>query len=427
MTPSRKLLKGLLIMLAANSTFAAQPAATKPNEDVGLVTRGNNSFALQLYQSLRTREGNLFFSPYSISAATVMAYAGAVGETQQQMANVLCLPTSAESLQKLGVTRPPLTQDQFARVFGGIIKNLNARAAGGKYELRVANALWGQKDYRFLPAFTRLVEQQYGGKLQQVDYISAADAARQTINAWIEGQTNGRIKDLIGPGVLNTMTRLVLTNAIYFKGEWAKPFEKSLTRSMTFVFVSGRPVRVPMMQQQTVCGYGETDKLQLLELPYAGKELSLVILLPKDHRAMAALEESLTPENVTKWLDEMREQEVSMYVPKFTTTSRLTLAQTLQAMGITNAFSPARADFSAMTGKREFFISEVIHQAYVEVNEEGTEASAATAIVVETSGTVFVPRDPIPVFRADHPFVFLIRDKISGSILFLGRMMDPRT
>jgi len=316
-----------------------------------------------------------------------------------------------------------MSQEQLAQVFGKMIKDLNARGGGDKYELRVANALWGQKDYAFLPAFVGLVETQYGGTLRNVDFVAAAEQARQTINAWVAKQTNDKIKDLIGPGVLNAMTRLVLTNAIYFKGNWASQFKKDQTQDQPFTLLDGTKVQVPMMNQQTRFGYAQTDALQVLEMPYKGEELSMVILLPKKTDGIKELEQSLTPEALSKWLTAIRKQKVITSVPKFRMTSKFSLAQILQSMGMTDAFTE-QADFTGMAARRELFLSAVIHQAYVDVNEEGTEAAAATGAVV---GITSAGPDTPPVFRADHPFLFLIRDLKSGSVFFLGRVMNPKT
>jgi serpin B len=286
----------------------------------------------------------------------------------------------------------------------------------------VAKALWGQKGYEFRPAFTYQVETEYDGKLQELDFATAAEAARQTINAWVEKQTNGKIKDLISPGVLNTMTRLVLTNAIYFKGNWAHQFEKDRTREAPFTLPDGKKVQTPMMNQKERFGYAETERSQALELPYSGDELAMVILLPKKTDGIGALEQELTSENLSTWLSTIRKREVIVSIPKFKMTDKFSLERVLAALGMPTAFS-RNADFSGMTGRRDLFISAVIHQAYVDVNEEGTEAAAATAVTMKL---LSVGPGQTPVFRADHPFLFLIRDTKSGSILFLGRVMNPQ-
>jgi len=416
----------LAVMLVLSGTGCSL-GGTQVRETTGAAAKstvkGNNQFALQLYQKLRGGEGNLFFSPYSISTALAMTYAGARGETAEQMAETLRFPTSADVLDKMGISGAALTQQEFAEVFGAIIKDLNARGGTEKYELRVANALWGQQDYRFLPSFTGLVEAEYGGKLQALDFVTAAEPARQTINAWVEKQTNGKIKDLISRGVLNAMTRLVLTNAIYFKGNWARQFEPDRTQEAPFTLTDGKKVQVPMMNQKASFGYAETEHLQVLELPYVGEELSMVILLPKETNGIATLEEQLRAEDLALWVKRVRKREVIVSVPKFEMTSKFSLERVLASMGMPLAFSRG-ADFSGMTGRRDLFISAVIHQAYVDVNEEGTEAAAATAVTMRLTS---IGPDRTPVFRADHPFIFMIRDVKSGSILFLGRVLNPKT
>jgi len=398
----RTVLMWMLVMLATGCSFAGELAAESADRDEERVVEGNSRFALQLYQKLRGGAGNLFFSPYSISTALAMTYAGARSQTETQMAEVLQFPTWREVWLGRRMTladQSANAQKRFAAAFGEIVKNLNARGSEAEYELRVANALWGQKDYEFLSSFTKPVEAAYGGKLQKLDFVTAAEQARKTINAWVEKQTNDKIKDLISPGVLDAMTRLVLTNAIYFKGNWA------------------------MMNQRTRFGYTETDALQVLEMPYVGEELSMVILLPKKTDGIGALERDLTAENLTTWLGQIRKREVIVSVPKFKMTSKFSLATVLASMGMPLAFS-RNADFSGMTGRRDLFISAVIHQAYVDVNEEGTEAAAATGVVMKLTS---LGPDRTPVFKADHPFLFMIRDVKSGSILFLGRVENPKT
>ena len=468
------LMTGVMSM-GCNSLATTKPTETNLSDSARLAACGNNCFALQLYQKLQGEKGNLFFSPYSISTALAMTYAGAKGRTQEQMAQTLCFPTSKEVVQAwrglpalasrgypglalpsrdaplaaerqgqdalatrgqgqdalatreqgrdaLATAHEPLTPEDFARAVGEIIKDLNARGGKGTYELRVANALWGQQDFEFLPSFAKLVEDQYGGHLERVNFVKSVEKARRTINAWVEKQTNGKIKDLIGPGLLDSMTRLVLTNAIYFKGTWASQFKKDGTQDEPFTLLDGSKIRVPMMNQKARFGYGETDTLRVLEMPYVGQELSMVILLPKEAAGISDLEKALTPENISKWLTGVHRQEVIVAVPRFKMTHKFSLGAVLQAMGMADAFSE-QADFSGMTGRRDLFISAVVHQAYVDVNEEGTEAAAATGVTMKL--TAMAP-GRVPVFRVDHPFLFLIRDIRSGSILFLGRTMNPK-
>ena len=401
--------------------ICATGTAGGAEEPQNRVVAGNSRFALQLYQHLRPTDGNLFFSPYSISTAMAMTYAGAKGQTERQMATALCLPTSADVLEAMGLAGAPMTPEQFAQAFGAVIKDLNAQGQAGPYELKVANALWGQAGYAFLPTFTELVETEYGGRLREMDFVEAAEQARQTINAWVARQTNDKIKNLITPGILNPLTRLVLTNAIYFKGSWATEFKKDYTRPEPFTRLDGSTVQAPMMNQRETFRYAETATLQVLELPYVDEALSMVIVLPKAVDGIAQIEEDLTAANLTTWLDAMSRREVVVAIPKFKLTGKFDLNRVLTALGMGEAFSQA-ADFSGMTGRRDLFISAVIHQAYVNVNEEGTEAAAATGVVMKLTSAI--PDRPT-VFRADHPFVFMIRDNKSGSILFLGRVMDP--
>jgi serpin B len=410
-----KTVKCVLILLVMTTTtagcFGADiPAVKEKMEEV--VVEGNNRFAVELYAKLREQEGNLFFSPYSVSAALAMTYAGARGETEAQMAKVLHFPS-----QRAG------DQEQFPPVFGTIIKDLNARGEKGKYELIVANALWGQKGYEFLTEFLGLVESNYDGQLNEVDFIGDTESARKTINAWVEKKTKDKIKDLIPPRVLDQLTRLVLTNAIYFKGNWASQFKKEKNEDAPFTLVGGEKVDTPMMNQTAEFSYMETEDFQGLEMPYVNNELSMIIFLPKRNDGLAEFEKKLTVENLSQWLARLRKREVIVSVPKFKQTCQFSLADVLKQMGMTDAFS-GKADFSGINGKRDLFISAVIHKAFVDVNEEGTEAAAATAVVV---GLTAVGPKETPVFHADHPFLFLIRDNSSGSLLFIGRMINPKT
>jgi serpin B len=414
----------LVVTVTAAGCFGVDtPAVREKTEEV--VVEGNNRFALELYAKLREQKGNLFFSPYSISAALAMTYAGARGETEAQMARVMHFPAGPKVLPKdyQGPIQQGWDQQRFHSAFGAIIKDLNAKGGKGKYELSVANALWGQKGYRFLAEFLELIEARYGGKLNEVDFLTATEAARQTINKWVEKETKDKIKELIKPGILDKFTRLVLTNAIYFKGNWARQFKEEDTKEAAFTLLSGEKVDSPMMNQTAEFGYIETENFQGLELPYVDDELSMIILLPKEANGLTGFEKSLTAENLSQWLAALHKRKVIVSVPKFKMTSEFSLADVLKQMGMEDAFS-GKADFSGMTGKKDLYISAVIHKAFVDVNEEGTEAAAATAVVMRATA---IRPEEIPVFRADHPFLFLIRDNGSGSILFIGRMMNPRT
>lgn len=368
------------------------------------IVEGNNRFAFDLYGQLRQQEGNLFFSPASVSTALAMTSVGARGQTAEQMNKALHFS---------------LEQDRLHPAFGLLHRDFNDKHKG--YQLSVANALWGQKGYSFLTDFVKLTKDHYGAGFQEVDFAGDAEQARQTINAWVEKQTQDKIKELFKPNTLNADSRLVLTNAIYFKGDWAKKFDKQATRDESFLGTAQK-IKVPLMRQSGKFKYLAGDTFQALELPYVGMELSMVILLPKKVDGLSEFEKSLTAANLAAWLEKMRETEMDdVLLPRFKTTAEFQLNRELTALGMTDAFVPDKADFSGMNGKRDLFISRVVHKAFVDVNEEGTEAAAATGVEV---GVTSAPAQR-NVFRADHPFMFLIRDNRFGGILFLGRLVNP--
>jgi serpin B len=388
----------------------ASSSPKQPTEEISAlldtVVKGNSSFALDLYNRLRKQEGNLFFSPYSISTALAMTYAGAGGQTATEMAKVLHFT---------------LEQERLHPTFAALMADLNASEQQG-YQIAVANRLWGQKSYGFSDRFLKTTQNDYGGGLQEVDFAGATEQTRRTINSWVAKKTEDKIQDLIAPGMISAKTTLVLTNAIYFKGAWFSPFDPEKTKDEPFHVTSTQQISVPMMSKTEQYGWADFGSLQVLELPYGqgeetSEELSMVILLPKQVDGLAKLEQQLTPKNLERWLSSLkREQMVAVWLPKFNLTSEFELSKVLANMGMPDAFS-LQADFSAMTGKKGLFISKMIHKAFVEVNEEGTEAAASTA--------VGMTRGANKKFRADRPFVFLIRDNRSGSILFLGRVLNP--
>jgi serpin B len=389
------------LLLLAASIASAQPA------DTDVVVTGNTQFAFDLYARLKSTDGNLFFSPYSISTCLAMTWAGARGNTASQMAGVLHFGTDQTGLHSQ---------------FGELQKQLNAVQEKKDIALNIANALWAQKEHRFLPAFLKIAKSDYAARVEQVDFRTGAESARTEINDWVSGKTAGRIQDLIPPGTLDPMTRLVLVNAIYFKGQWATPFKERDTIPMPFDTTPDQTTTAQFMNLKDTFNYAEAPGLQLLELPYVGGDLSIVVLLPGETNGLKQLEDGLSGEKLDGWLRQASRVKVDVYLPKFKLTQQFALGDTLAAMGMSDAFSD-RADFSGMDGGRDLFISAVIHKAFVEVNEKGTEAAAATGVSV---GAMAIAR-PISeyVFRADHPFLFLIRDVHSGSILFLGRLTDP--
>lgn len=373
--------------------------------DLTTVVQGNTQFALDLYQTLRPAVGNLFFSPYSISTALAMTYAGARGNTKTQMAHVLCFT---------------LDQERLHPAFASLEAILKSVQAKGHILLKIANALWPQVGYPFLEEFLDLAKRYYGVLITPVNYCEA-ETARQRINTWVEEKTEEKIKELIPPGILDALTRLVLTNAIYFKGNWSSQFEVGLTETAPFFVTPFEKVPAPMMAQEHRFKYGESDSLQILELPYVGDDLAMVVLLPSRVDGLTALETTLTVENLEKWISSLEETRVQVFLPRFKISCGFKLNDALVSMGMDDAFDASRANFAGMDGReRWLYIAAVFHKAFVDVNEEGTEAAAATAIVMKVRGI----SQPIPVFRADHPFVFLIRERSTGSILFLGRVVN---
>ena len=398
----------ILLALFSSISFASNEAL----DDVKLIASGNNEFAFNLYSQIKNlpeikqAEGNLFFSPYSISTALAMTYTGARVNTAKEMADVLKFPK--------------LELEKLASSFGALQQQLQADKETSGYQLNVANALWGQKGFGFLNEYLDFNKKYYGSELTELDFAKSEEA-RKTINTWIEDKTNDKIKDLIPSGSIDAMTRMVLTNAIYFKGDWSIKFKEQNTKEADFNVTKDKKVKAKMMYQKEKFGYAELDDMQLLELSYKGDELSMLILLPKTIDAMSSVENELSVEKLAANLKQMRKREVDVYLPKFKITcGTLEMKGILSAMGMKDAFSDA-ADFSGMNGKRNLFISAVMHKAFVEVNEEGTEAAAATGVGISLMS---IPMPP-PVFRADRPFIFMIRDNRSQSILFMGKVGNP--
>jgi serpin B len=405
-------------LLAAATTAAGETAKAAPEaaaapavEDAEAIAASSNAFAVDLYGRLRDRApgDNLFFSPLSISTALAMTYAGASGTTATEMSSVLHLP-GAGTGQAWDVQR-------VSTGFGDLAASLRADPESEGHELALANALWGEKNYTFLPDFTNLLEQSYGAGMNRVDFEGDAEGARKTINAWAARETRDRIQNLIPPGALDAETTLVLTNAVYFKGLWARKFDPRATREATFHGLGG-DATVPFMHQTTDVGYYADPEVQVLDLPYEGGGVSMTIVLPAEGAGgLGAVEGGLSNGKLGMWIDGLRERHVAIYLPRFTLTwGTFDIRDELVALGMQDAFAPGRADFSGMDGTRTLFLSDVFHKAFVDVNEEGTEAAAATAVVALKA---VMPT----VFRADRPFLFLIRDGLTGTIVFAGRIV----
>lgn len=419
----------LALSLVAGFTACAQPLSAgefiqsdKPREtspqvdetDHEVLVNGNSEFAFDLYQALSQQEGNIFYSPYSISLALAMTYAGARGQTEEQMADTLHFI---------------LSQDRLHPAFNSLDLALSQRGqnAEGKdgegFQLNIANAIWGQKDYQFLSSFLDTLAQNYGAGLRLLDFINSPEESRDIINKWVSDQTNEKIQDLIPQGAIDELTRLVLTNAIYFNAAWCYPFDEDKTENGPFYLLNGEEISVPMMKmmkESESLRYAEGKGYQAIELPYDGEELSMVILLPEEGN-FGAFEDSLTAEKVKTIINDLEERQVSLSMPKFEFESSFNLKEALADMGMSDAFS-ANADFSGMAGNRDLVISDIVHKAFVSVDESGTEAAAAVAVVV---GLTSVSPETSVEITIDHPFMFLIRDIETGAILFVGRVMNP--
>ena len=411
----------LLAMLGCSQVVSGQllqsdkPRNTSPavsGTDMGTLVNGNNSFAFDLYQVLRQSGENLFYSPYSISEALAMTYAGARSGTEKDMAGALHFI---------------LPQDRLHPAFNSLDLQLKQRGEGAKgkdnegFRLNVVNAIWGQKDYQFLGQFLDVLAENYGAGLRLLDFISETEPSRIMINKWVSDQTEERIKDLIPQGVIDELTRLVLTNAIYFNAAWQYPFEETATADGLFFLLNGSNVTVPLMRQTESLRYTEGTNYQAVELPYDGRELSMVILLPKAGQ-FEAFEQSLDAAVVKGIIDRLEGGQVALTMPKFEYEYSLGLKKALTTLGMGVAFTPD-ADLSGMDGKRDLLIQDVIHKAFVSVDEAGTEAAAATAVIV---GTTSVPAQPVEV-KINRPFIFLIRDIPTGSMIFVGRVLNPAT
>ena len=424
MSDLRAYLAAGMVLAVLGGPMASTPVQAQV--DTSKVVDASNRFATDLYARLAGKDrDNLFLSPASIHAALAMTYLGARGETAEEMAQALHLQEMKTAATLAGyeallkqLNDPPKVTDYIWKGRGRLKLEIPA------YQLHMVNALWAQKSYPFGAEYMKSVQQHFGARLEMMDFKTRPEPSRKTINEWVEKQTNDRIKDLIARGLIDPSTRLVLTNAVYFKSNWAEKFSKYATKDRPFHLLDGKKVDVPQMHMEKRFGYAETDELQVLSLPYRARQLDMVILLPKATDGLAKLEKQFTVANLTAWTKALKNQPVRVTLPKWKFESSFTLKKTLQAMGVKRAFRWPGADFTAMSPTGELFISEAVHKAFVAVDEEGTEAAAATAVIMAAGGIRVRPKDP-KVFTADHPFVFLIRHKASGVILFLGRVTKP--
>jgi serpin B len=411
------LITGIVSCTTGTGTDTPVPTTTT-GEIKESVPTGSTALALDLYRQLKDGDSNLFYSPFSIYTALAMTSAGAKENTLWQMASALHFSTTGEPLHQLlselNAALKSRSQDVKVRVQGDTEETIDG------FTLNIVNALWGQQDYHFLEEYINLIEKYYDGGLNEVDFIKETEKARLAINEWASEQTNGRIKDLIGPTDIDNLTRLVLTNAIYFNAHWQIEFDEKDTIPAPFYLQDDKTVTVPMMHQTFNTGYAEVSGCQALSLPYLGGELDMVVLLPEEGK-FNEFENSMDAQVVKEILAQMKFQEVKITLPKFQFESEFKLKPVLQALGMTDAFDDTRADFSGITGEKDLFISEVIHKSFIAVDENGTEAAAVTAVIMNL---VSMP-EKIYEFNADHPFIFFIRDIQTGTILFMGRVVNP--
>ncbi|OGR66955.1 MAG: hypothetical protein A2081_00165 [Elusimicrobia bacterium GWC2_61_19] len=383
--------------------LAAVPAQAGAKSEPALMPAARvNAMAFKFYAAEARKEGNIFFSPYSLHTAFAMVYEGAKGPTAKEIAAVFSFP--------------PALRDGL----GALGKDLKEAAKGA--EFAQANSLWAQEDYRFLPAYTGLLSRKYDAEARAANFKTASEVSRRAINAWTEEHTKGKIKDLFAEGALTPLTRLVLVNAVYFKGTWLQPFTKAMTGEAEFTKADGQKIKTQMM---TFSGtrdlqYGETVSFQVLRLPYGGGGLSMLLALPKDGTKLSDAGKKLTPAALEEMRASLAEQKVKVFLPRFTFSSGFDLNAELAALGMPKAFTDA-ADFSGMDGTRNLYIQRAVHKAFVEVNEEGTEAAAATGVAMGLKSASF----GFALFRADRPFIFFIEEKKTGLLLFMGRMEDP--
>lgn len=408
----------LFASLAACSSEATEPPMIKSDlardttpdvtdADLDALVAGNTDFAADMYRLASGEDGNLFMSPHSVTTALAMTYAGAANNTATQIADVFHF------------TQTPAT---LHASLNALDLALASRADSGQsdtipFRLRTANSIWGQDGFDVLDPFLDTLALNYGAGMHVLDFEGDTEGSRQTINGWVEDQTNDKIQELLPQGVIQPSTKLVLTNAIYFSAAWAEPFEASDTQDRPFQ-VAGAPVQVPTLYQTADMNYGEGDGWKAVEIPYDGNELSMTVVVPDD---LSAFEQQLTGATFTAIGDAVTHHSVQLYLPKFEFSSPLALQPILAELGMTDAFDDARADFSGIDGKRDLVITDVLHKGFVGIDENGTEAAAATAVVI---GPTSIPEQATMV--VDRPFFFFIKDRPTGAILFVGRVRDPR-
>jgi len=400
----------IVLVLSCNTQRkTTNRTAGQDNEfNTAQLTEANNLFALDLFRQVSPERENIICSPFSISQLMALVYGGARTETAREMAGIFYFP------------------ENHARLHSAVKKlaeSLDSVNFQPGTQLEIANAVWAQENYSFLPTYFDLAENSYRAPLELVDFIqnNSREECRQRINNWVADRTSQRIKNLIRPGVLTSDTRLVLTNAIYFNGKWEHPFKKDFTMPAVFHIHQHESVRTLFMKQTKTFPYYEDDEIQAVSLPYKGGRMSMLIILPRDIEGWSMISRVLTQERLQLLISGLEARKVRVTLPRFKSELQLNLRQELMSMGMERAFS-RDADLSGMTGEKDLFISEIIHKAFIEVTEAGTEAAAATAAVIALKSAL---EEGPAVFRADHPFLYFLRDEATGSIIFAGRLARP--
>jgi serpin B len=398
-----------MILLGCNSPKRTTEQANDQTArfDIGSLAESNNLFSIDLFKQIQARSENLIFSPYSIGTVLAMIYSGSGGTTAAEMSEVLYFP-------RQGLLDP---------VELGMRESILAADTMPGTDLRLANAIWAQEDFSFLPSYLTRVEKYYDAPLTLLDFTETSnrEESRKRINQWVGEKTNNRIQDLIQPGILDASTRLVLTNAIYFNGGWMFPFDKGATSSSLFHVSKHESIQADFMHQTRSYPYYEDEEIQAISLPYKDSRMALVVILPRSIEGWRMISQVISYERINLVTSEMRTREVQLALPKFTSVLQINLRQELTAMGMGTAFS-RHADLSGMTGEKNLFVDEVIHKAFIEVDEQGTEATAATAAIIGLKSSL---RDEPVTMNADHPFVFFLLDQQTGCIIFTGRLVKP--
>jgi len=408
----------LFITNFGNDTVTDDTIPSKNNDSpvIGNITsfdQAVNDFGFDLFKKIDEgwgTESNLFYSPYSVFTALAMTYEGARNNTASQMRDVLSVEQD---------------NDTFHEYMKNLYEYLNENS---DYNISTANALWPKVGFELLQEYTDIIETYYGGNTNPVDY-SDAKKASDIINGWVENQTNNLIKNLVPESAINQLTRLILTNAIYFKGTWQIQFDKENTTMRDFLKSDGETIQVDTMkltETEDLFNYTETEDLKILELGYKGNDLSMIIILPKEKLTdLSDIVNSLNKDDYSEWIDQMTQKKVDIYLPKFEFETKYTLNSYLVELGMSDAFNSIKANFSGMNDKIDLFINAVLHKAFVKVNEEGTEAAAATAVVIGTT-SIEPPKETERIdFKCDHPFLFTIYHKETGTILFMGKVTEP--